>query len=244
MKKGVLACISLACSLILSSGVASADNKQISKALIDVDVGKTATSQQYREISAEACYANAKGSLLYIRSFYSSGNLKATGSGFVISADGLAVTAAHVVSDGKSITATTADGKELAAEIVSCDAATDIAIIRLPKGTYKTLTLAVSPPEGGAVVRAMGYPIKDTFIITEGITAAPSATVNDKQRMLVTCDIVNGMSGGPVFDRFGNIVGMVSGSVRTMDGIHLSALSSELFAAVRAGLGNSKEGTK
>ena len=42
---------------------------------------------------------------------------------------------------------------------------------------------------------------------------------------------VNGMSGGPIMDAFGRVVGMVSGSARTMDGIHLSVLSDELYRA-------------
>ena len=78
-------------------------------------------------------------------------------------------------------------------------------------------------------------------MITEGIVAAPEGTVSGKTRMLVTCDLVNGMSGGPVFDRFGQVAGLCSGSVRTMDGIHLSALYGELAAAVDAAVENAKE---
>ncbi|MCR5826317.1 MAG: serine protease [Oscillospiraceae bacterium] len=186
------------------------------------------------ELTAEAQYARAQDSLLYIRSYYASGGLRATGSGFVVTADGLAVTAAHVVDKGARVTALTKDGRELEAAVVRCDVATDVAVLRLPTGRYSASAISKSAPSGGAVLRAMGYPIKDAAVITEGLLSAPAATVSGKQRMLVTCDIVNGMSGGPIFDRFGKVVGMASGSVRTMDGIHLSALWSDLDAAVSA----------
>lgn len=183
-------------------------------------------------ISAETQYARAGSTLLYVRAYYQSGGLKATGSGFLVSGDGLALTAAHVVDKAARVTVIGADGEELECAVVRSDPASDVAALRLPKGKYEFLTLAGEAPAGGAVLRAMGYPIKDTFIITEGLCASPGGTVSGKERMLVTCDIVNGMSGGPVLNVYGEVVGLCSGSVRTMDGVHLSAMWNELSAAV------------
>ena len=191
-------------------------------------------SSKPAEISAEAQYAAAGESRLYIRCFYASGGLKTTGSGFVITGDGLAVTAAHVIDKAARVTAIDFAGKEMECAVISSDAASDVAVLRLPRGKYKALTLSESAASGGATLRAMGYPLKDTPVITEGLVSSPQGTVNEKQRMLVSCNIVNGMSGGPIFDRYGRVVGMCSGSVRTMSGIHLSALWSDLYAAVNA----------
>ena len=184
-----------------------------------------------QQISAEDCYQKSVDSLLYLRSYYSSGSLKATGSGFIASEDGLVITAAHVVKNGARYTALRSDGTELELTLVKSNDSTDIAILRLPAGKYKALALADKAPNTGAAVRAMGYPIKGTCIITEGIISSKSADVSGNNRMMVTCDIVNGMSGGPIMDAFGRVVGMVSGSIRTMDGLHLSVLSDELYRA-------------
>ena len=189
---------------------------------------------QKEAISAETQYAAAGRSMLYIRCFYESGGLKTTGSGFIIDSDGLAVTAAHVIDKAARVTATDPSGKETECTVISCDTASDVAILRLPRGSYKALKLSEKEESGGAVLRAMGYPIKDTLVITEGLLSSPSGTVNEKQRMLVSCDILNGMSGGPIFDRYGKVVGVCSGSVRTMNGIHLSVLWSDLCTAVSA----------
>ena len=191
-------------------------------------------------ITAEDQYARAKNAVVYVRSYYASKSLKTTGSGFIVTQDGLAVTAAHVIDKGARITVVTADGKELDVTVVSSDMASDVAVLRLPKGKYAALTLADAAPNGGATLRAMGWPIKDTLAITEGLCSAPAATVSEKNRMLVTCDIVNGMSGGPVFDAYGQVVGLCSGSVRTMSGMHLSARWADINTAVNAAKGATK----
>ena len=193
-----------------------------------------AAEERRPELSARAEYALARDAVLYVRGYYQSGSLKATGSGFLVSGDGLALTAAHVVDKAARVTVLGADGKELECTVVSSDPASDVAVLRLPRGKYDFLALAGEAPEGGAVLRAMGYPIKDTLVITEGLCASPEGTVSGKERMLVTCDIVNGMSGGPIINVYGEAVGLCSGSVRTMDGIHLSAIWNELSAAVTA----------
>ena len=166
-------------------------------ALVVVLTGLSAASAddvEKREISAETQYAQAGSALLYVRSYYQSGSLKATGSGFLVSEDGLALTAAHVVDKAARVTVIGADGEELECAVLRSDAASDVAVLRLPEGEYGFLPLAEEAPGGGSVLRAMGYPLKGTFIITEGLCASPDGTVSGKERMLVTCDIVNGMS--------------------------------------------------
>ena len=206
----------------------------LTAAVIGILPAVNGASSQPIPVSAEAQYAAAAESMLYIRCFYASGGLKTTGSGFVIEKGGLALTAAHVIEKAARITATDSGGRELACDVVSSDPKSDVAVLRLPKDKYKALQLADKAPAGGATLRAVGYPLKDTLLITEGLLSSPSGTINEKNRMLVSCDIVNGMSGGPIFDQYGRIVGMCSGSVRTMSGIHLSALYSDLKTAVIA----------
>lgn len=186
-------------------------------------------------ISAEECYRRNAESLLYLRSYYKSGGLKTTGSGFIVSESGLVVTAAHVIKGGAKITAVAEDGSERILTVVASDDETDLALLRLPEGGQRPLKLASQAPNPGAVVRAMGYPLKGTGVITEGLVASTAASVvSGESKMLVTCDIVNGMSGGPILNEFGEVVGVVSGSIRTMAGMHLSVLSEELYRSVDA----------
>ena len=224
-------CLALGATAVLADGTAPALVQEV-PALTEIT---------HWEHTAEDCYAEAKDSVLYIRSYYASGTLKSTGSGFVATPEGLAVTAAHVIDQGARVTALLPDGTELEAAVVISDTDTDVAVLRLPAGQYPALTVAEQAPDGGAVLRAMGYPSKDTLMITEGIVSAPRGTVSEKERMLVTCALVNGMSGGPIFNKYGEVAGVASGSVRTMAGVHLSALHGALTAALDAANDSVKE---
>lgn len=204
-------------------------------ALVLALLGGAASSR--RPITAEECFRKNRDAILYLRSYYDSGSLKATGSGFTVSEDGLVLTAAHVIAGGDRVAAVLPDESEIELTVLYRNEETDVAVLRLPPGHYKCAALAANPPNAGATVRAMGYPVKGTAIITEGLVNAQSVEVSGKNRMMVSCEIVNGMSGGPIFDLYGQVVGIVSGSVRTMEGLHLSVLNEALLdAAGNAGI--------
>ncbi|MFD2876769.1 hypothetical protein ACFTAO_13560 [Paenibacillus rhizoplanae] len=43
---------------------------------------------------------------------------------------------------------------------------------------------------------ALGYPLKNTAIITEGIVNTPAADINGRSRILTSAQVASGMSGG------------------------------------------------
>lgn len=224
MKRKILLLLAVLSLLVVVLSVAAAGQEKT-----------VAIPQQER--SATETFAASEKAILYIRGYDAAGTLLSTGSGFIVRTDGLALSAAHVVDGMAKMTAILRDGKELSLTLVSVDKSTDTAVLRLPQGKYDCLTLASKEPAFGAVVRAIGYPAKETVMITEGIVNNPSAVVAEKNRMMVSCEIVSGMSGGPVLDAFGQVVGIVSGSVRTMNGIHLSVRTDAMLAALAEEVG-------
>jgi len=178
--------------------------------------------------NAEDIFEQGGQTVLYIRVLREDDSLKATGTGVVLSPDGLAATAYHVVKGAERIEGMLPDGRVISRiEVLAYDEQTDAAIVRLPapddgkKGAYAYLPVREPAVRYGENVFAIGYPMANTPIITEGIVNSPRAEVNGRSRILTSAQIASGMSGGPVIDRYGRVAGIISGSLRTMNNIHL-----------------------
>lgn len=184
--------------------------------------------------SAEEQFAHSRDAVVYLRVLREDGSLKATGTGTVLTSEGLAATAYHVVQDAERIEAVFLDGRVLApVEVEAHDAQTDAAILRLPapaEGVYDALPLREPAVRYGERVAAIGYPLAYTPIITEGIVNSPAAAVNGRSRILTSAQIASGMSGGPLLDAFGRVAGIVSGSLRTINNVHLVIAADDIRA--------------
>ncbi|MEK8129897.1 serine protease [Paenibacillus filicis] len=178
--------------------------------------------------TAEDIFGRSEQAILYIRILREDDSVKATGTGVILSPDGLAATAYHVVKEASRIEGTLRDGSVVGPiEVVAVDEQTDAAVLQLPAlksgpaGGYAFLPIRETAVNFGEQVFAIGYPMANTPVITEGIVNNPKAEVNGRDRVLTSAQIASGMSGGPIIDRFGRVAGIISGSLRTMNNIHL-----------------------
>lgn len=192
-----------------------------------LNVISTSEAESPQTYDAEGIYGLAQKATFYVRVFREDGTLKDVGTGFLVSREGEALTAYHVVKDAARISCVLDDGTVAdSCKVTASDEKADTAWLQLSppqggKAGYGHLTLRTSKANQGERVFAIGYPMKETKIITEGIVNSPKAEINGRERILVSSQIVNGMSGGPVIDKYGAVVGIVSGSLRTMNNIHL-----------------------
>ena len=155
----------------------------------------------------------------------------ATGSGIVISKDGLIVTNNHVVAgagNGGKIQVMLNDGRTVTATIVGTDALTDLAVIR---ADAKDLTPAVLGKSGnlgvGQGVVAIGSPFGLEATVTSGIVSALNrpVTSGDEQQDSTTvfpaiqtdAAINPGNSGGALIDLAGQVVG-INSAIKTAGG--------------------------
>src|SRR5205085_1917710 len=96
-------------------------------------------------LDAQQVYAQAKDSVVYVTSQTDQG--EGTGSGFVISREGLIVTNAHVVEGATTVSVKVGDGATHPATVVGRDESTDLAVLRVDDGggrTFAPLTFADS----------------------------------------------------------------------------------------------------
>ena len=140
-----------------------------------------------------------------------------SGSGFVISADGYILTNYHVIDGVSDITVTFSDGTSYDATLVGGEEENDIAVLKIDATGLRPVVLGDSDAlQVGEPVYAIGNPLGElTFTFTGGFVSAKdrSITMSDGtiMNMIQTDAAINsGNSGGPLFDQYGQAVGIVS----------------------------------
>ena len=141
------------------------------------------------------------------------------GSGVLISADGLVLTAAHVVQTADHMQVHFAGGEFINATVLRSDPAADVALIKLdwvPEGA-KPVKLGDSDKASvGDQVFVVGAPLGLSHTLTVGHLSArrrPEAMVTglSSTELFQTDAAINqGNSGGPMFNMRGEVVGIVS----------------------------------
>ena len=143
-----------------------------------------------------------------------------SGSGFVISSNATSsyiVTNYHVIHGVDDIKVFFANGDSYDATLVGGEQENDIAVLRVEQGNLQTVTLGDSDALNvGEEVYAIGNPLGElTFTFTGGYVSAKdrSVTMSDGtvMNMLQTDTAINnGNSGGPLFNEYGQVIGIVS----------------------------------
>ena len=136
------------------------------------------------------------------------------GSGFIIDANGIILTNAHVVGSGSEVTVRLTDRREFTAKVVGVDKRTDVAVLRIAAKGLPMVKLG--NPEAllpGQWVLAIGSPFGFDNSVTAGIVSAKSRALPDENfTPFIQTDVaVNpGNSGGPLFNLAGEVVGINS----------------------------------
>ena len=136
------------------------------------------------------------------------------GSGFIISADGLILTNAHVVRDVKEVAVKLSDRREFKAKVLGVDPTTDVAVLRIEARNLPTVRIGDAQQlQVGDPVLAIGSPFGFEQSATQGIVSAKGRSLpGDAAVPFIQTDAaVNpGNSGGPLFDGSGAVVGINS----------------------------------
>lgn len=140
-----------------------------------------------------------------------------TGTGFLISSDGVLITNYHVVEGSTEIVVAKQGREPVAARFLLGDPANDIALLKI-EGSHKPVRIrSDGRAEKGQEVFTLGYPLiqlqgqeqKATF----GRINALSGIKDDVRFMQVDVPIQPGNSGGPLFDLTGQVVGVATATL-------------------------------
>lgn len=152
------------------------------------------------------------------------GHSAAYGTGMILTPDGYVLTCAHVVEDTQSCTVALTDGRELEAELVAMDGRTDLAVLKIDAEGLSTVSFTDSDEAVvGETVYALGDPVRPEFrgSFTNGMIAGLNRAVTGKQgpmRLIqITAPVNSGNSGGPVFNAWGQVLGVVNMKINRPD---------------------------
>jgi serine protease Do len=148
----------------------------------------------------------------------------ATGTGFVISEDGYIFTNHHVIEGGASFKVIFKNGDSYEAELTGSEAnGNDIALLKIDASGLRPVELGDSSTLSiGDGVYVIGHPLGELdYSLTVGVVSALDREIaidNDILRMFQIDAAVNrGNSGGPVFNHYGQVIGMVTAKYADSD---------------------------
>ena len=140
--------------------------------------------------------------------------MQGQGSGFIISADGIVLTNAHVVQGASEVTVKLTDRREFRAKVLGADPATDIAVLRIDARNLPVVSLGdPARTRVGDWVVAIGSPFGFENSVSAGIVSAKGRSLpGDAYVPFIQTDVaVNpGNSGGPLFNLAGEVIGINS----------------------------------
>lgn len=139
---------------------------------------------------------------------------QATGSGFILAADGFVVTNAHVVDGADEVKVRLSDRREFVAKVVGMDKRTDVALLKIDAKDLPKVS--IGDPDKlkvGEWVVAIGKPFGLENTMTAGIVSAKGRDLPQENLVpFIQTDVaINpGNSGGPLFNLKGEVIGVTN----------------------------------
>lgn len=213
---------------------------------VKVDGARKLTYSEIYKANVESCVSINVSSVGY-NFFGQPVKSASSGSGFVITEDGYIVTNYHVIQGGTDVEVTFVDGKIYPAKLVGGDPDYDIAVIKIDPQDTKLRPVVLGETANlsvGDEVVAIGNPLGElTFSMSEGIASCLDREINvggTPFNMIQTTAAVNsGNSGGPLFNIYGEVVGIVSakfstsGSGASVEGLGFAIPIDDVLSMIR-----------
>jgi|Cm1ome_4_1110797.scaffolds.fasta_scaffold01240_6 serine protease Do len=224
--------LALCCALLggaVGGGIVWGASRSGNEATVNMS-GRPATSVSINQVDGKTLMTDAEvyaanvNSVVSINTTGTSGTnifgqpvqTASAGSGFILTTDGFIVTNHHVIDGANAVKVTLYNGDTYDATIIGGDEDYDIAVIKVNAADLQPVTLGKSDTLNvGDHVLAIGNPLGElTFSMSGGMVSSVNRAINvdgTPFNMIQTDTSINpGNSGGPLFNQYGEVVGIVS----------------------------------
>lgn len=153
--------------------------------------------------------------------------IRGVGSGFVIDANGLILTNAHVVDTADVVSVSFQDGRTFDGQVLGADPITDVAVVKIDANKLSVIPIGNSDlVEQGQWAIAIGNPLGLQETVTVGVISAVDRTAQDigipdkRIGFLQTDAAINpGNSGGPLLNQQGEVIGINTAIIGQAQGL-------------------------
>jgi S1-C subfamily serine protease len=158
------------------------------------------------------------------------------GSGFAVAPE-LVLTSAHVVAKAAQVDVVLGDGRRIRSTVVERGQNdVDLAALHVPGAKLPTLRLSTAPLRIGTWVGAVGHGMGGVWAFTTGMISNIYPMGSTKPVFQTQIPLNPGNSGGPIFDRAGTVLGVVTAGIRDANSINFAiraSMACEVLASVR-----------
>ncbi len=165
------------------------------------------------------------------------GDAKYSGTCFAISQNGYFVTNQHVIDGYNKIFIFTKENTPHECNIVALDKGNDIAILKIVDEDFKfnekvPYSVKKYTPEVAQRIYSLGYP-KTDIVYNEGYISSTTGFEGDSSKFQLELPSFPGVSGAPIIDESGNIIGIISGKQSQSEGITYAIKSKPLLKLIK-----------
>lgn len=165
------------------------------------------------------------------------GPSKFTGTAFALTQNGYIVTNLHVVDGFNKIFTFTADHVGHLTQVIATDPENDLAILKITEEGFAfdskvPYALRKSTPNIAQRIYSLGFP-KEDVVYNEGYISSTTGFEGDSSHYQLELPSVPGVSGAPIIDESGCIIGIISGKQSQSEGITFAIKPKALFNLIK-----------
>jgi serine protease Do len=161
---------------------------------------------------------------------------KFAGSGFLISANGYAVTSYHVIKEADSVFVENAKYGRLKVTVVYSNPDNDLSVLHIDDENFRVgpLPYTISKLEAnlGEDAFTLGFP-REEIVFGDGSISAATGYRQNPNAYQISVPVNPGNSGGPLLNEKGNLIGIISGSQMQTSGTAFAVKSTVLLDVLK-----------